>query len=104
MSSLTAGFYTLGLKQAQTFREHPDDYLECLVKFSSQRSILYTCYRFLKSSGIIQPLENLPIEFKRDIFDKAKEIAKGRLDRDKMVVLSACLYCLEFLLDNPLKA
>jgi hypothetical protein len=100
MTSLTEGFLQLGMKQAALFKNEPDLYLNCLVKYSGQRVILYSTYRMLVSSGRIKRIEDLPIDFKREIFEEAKRVANGRLPTDKLVMLSCILYCLEFLLSN----
>ena len=99
--SLTTAFEELGRKQCATFKAHPEEYLELLVTAGSQRSVMFSVYNILRSSGKLTPMEDLPLEFKTDIWQEAQKIAKGRLSKEKMILLARCLYVLNWLLDNP---
>ena len=92
------GFTKLGFQQAQTFKDHPEAYLELLVTAGSQRSVMYSVYSTMRSSGMIKSIEDLPEEYRRDIWEEAKKIAAGRLDQQKIILLSKCLYCLNTIL------
>lgn len=100
MTSLTDGFLQLGIKQVQLFKDDPETFLELLITAPSQRSVLFSVYNTLRSSGRITPMEDLPEEFKKDIWQEAKDRAKGRLPVDKLILLSKCLYVLNWLLEN----
>ena len=100
MSQLTKAFLYLGLQQAQSFKSNPEVYLELLVTAPSQRSIMFNVYAFLKSSGKIRSIELLPETEKRDIYEEAKKLAKGRLPVENLVRLSKALYVLNWLLEN----
>jgi hypothetical protein len=98
--NLSESFIDLGRKQAQLFRDNPEIFLECLIEYPSQRSVLFAIYNSLRMRGEIKTMEALPENERREIWNTAKELAKGRLPVDKMILLSKVLYTLNWLLEK----
>lgn len=93
-------FIDLGYKQAAVCRENPEVYLNLLVTAPSQRTVLFSVYNALRMCGRLKALELLPEDERREIWDEAKRLAAGRLPKDKLVLLSKCLYTLNYLLQT----
>lgn len=100
MSTLQQEFIDLGYKQAAVCRENPEAYLNLLVTAPSQRKVLFSVYNALRMSGRLKALELLPEEERREIWNEAKKLAAGRLPKDKLILLSKCLYTLNYLLQT----
>lgn len=101
MDALTGGFIKLGREQAILCAENPPVYCELLVTAPSQRLILMNIYRVLVRENMLVKIEHAPEETKRQFWEMAKADAKDRLTIDKLITLSTCLYCLDYLLQNP---
>jgi hypothetical protein len=97
---ITSEFVELGYKQAALCRENPEVYLNLLVTAQSQRSIMFSAYNSLRMAGKLKAIELLPEEARREIWQSAKDLAKGRLPTDKLILLSKCLMALNYLLET----
>lgn len=97
---LAEGVIELGYKQAELCRQDPETYLELLITAPSQRSILFNVYNSLRTAGRLKMLELLPENERREIWQEAKKLAKGRLPMEKLILLSKCLYTLNHLLQQ----
>lgn len=93
-------YIDLGYKQAALCRQNPEAYLNLLVTASSQRSIMFSAYNSLRMRGQLKAIELLPEEARREIWQSAKDLAKGRLPTDKLILLSKCLMALNYLLET----
>lgn len=100
MNTMAAGFIELGRKQAELCRQDKDTYLNLLVTAGSQRLILMNVYRVVVNENILESLESLPEENKREFWEEAKTLAAGRLPADKLKTLALCLYTICYLLER----
>jgi hypothetical protein len=100
MTNITQGFVELGYKQAACCRENPEVYLESMIKFPSQRAVMFQVYNSLRQSGKIKAVELLPESERREIWEEAKKLANGRLPKEKLIPLSKILYALNYLLQT----
>ena len=100
MTPITSGYITLGYKQAAICAENPEVYINCLVKFGSQRSVLMTVYGVLVQEGRLPRIEDLPEEKKRYWWTEARRDAGGLLPKDKLTLFAKCLYCLDYLIQT----
>jgi hypothetical protein len=89
----------LAIKQAELFVENNIAYTTCLVTGDSPRYIMNHAYCCLVNSNHLMALELLPKDEKENVWETAKEIAAGRLNKAKTVELSKALYCLEYILN-----
>jgi hypothetical protein len=97
---IKSDFVDLGYKMAAQCRENPEVFLDLLITAPSQRSILFSAYNSLRMRGKLKAIELLPEEARREIWQSAKDLAKGRLPTDKFVLLSKVLYTLNYLLET----
>ena len=100
MKTLTQGFVELGYKQAAVCRENPEVYLEALVIFPSQRTVMFQVYNSLRQSGFLKAVELLPESERREIWEEAKKLSRNRLPKEKLIPLSKILYALNYLLQT----
>jgi hypothetical protein len=90
----------LGRKQVDCFTNDHETYLECIVKYTGIRDVMMMVYRMLLSSKMIQPLEDQHYEGKLHVWETAKEIAAGRMDKEGQIQLSKVLYTIEYYLNK----
>jgi hypothetical protein len=100
MTTVNEGYLKLGADMAASCRENPEVFAECLVKFPSQRSVLFSVYGVLRTTGQLKMLENCDEETRRYYWDESKKLSAGRLPKEKLILLSKILYCLDHLLAN----
>lgn len=89
----------LAIKQAELFTENNIAYSSTLVTGESTRYIMNSAYRGLVNGNHLVPLELLPKDEKENVWETAKEISAGRLNKAKTIELSKALYCLEYILN-----
>jgi hypothetical protein len=85
----------LGKLQLNVFGDNPQAYFELLVTGLTQRVILSMFYFVLVRMRRIIPVEELSESDKADLWESAKEIAADRLDKNKTIELSKCLYIIQ---------
>lgn len=92
-------FLALARKQVDFFTGNNQGYCEVLVTCDCPRSILVMAYRTLVRMGKLVPVEDLKAEEKQIAWDMAKDIAKGRLDKKRIIELCQALMTIEFFLN-----
>lgn len=90
----------LGKKQSSLFVDNNLSYMESLVTCIVPRKIMHMCYYILLANKKIKKIEDLPLDQKTSIWEMAKEISNGRLGGPDLIILSKCLYALEFFLNQ----
>ncbi len=88
----------LGKKQSEIFISDNIGYVNSIITCKVPRQILLDCYSVLTRSGILKPIEDMPKEEKRNVWETAKEFAKDRLDKDQLIELVKALISLEYFL------
>lgn len=97
MSSMNKMFIDVGYKQAELFKLVPPAvYIDCLVKSTSQRNLLYEAYKALVAEKLIPAVETLPAEQKQKLWDEAKHYAGGRLDQQSGIRFLKALIALNY--------
>lgn len=85
----------LGCLQMDIFEKDSITYFDMLVTSLNQRVIMYMCYFVSVRMKLVVPLEDLPETEKRELWDRAKELAADRLDNEQTIRLSKCLYTIQ---------
>lgn len=82
----------LGCLQMDVFEANSEAYMNLLITGLTQKVIMLMCYFVSVRMKLILPMEQLPESEKRELWERAKEIASGRLDHNQTIELSKCLY------------
>lgn len=94
-----ANIERLGRLQAGLFQNDHLTYMELLVKADITRHIMIYAYRWLVENKKLDLIESLPEDKKVNLWETAKEFAKDRLTKAKMIELSKALFTLEYFLN-----
>lgn len=87
--------------QADLFMDDNERYMRCLPVLKVPKDILSGCYEILVEQNKLIRIEDIPTKDKNNIFETAKEFANGRIkNKESIIQLCKCLYCLEFLLSK----
>lgn len=89
----------IGKKQSDLFMSNNVGYMDLLVTADCPRSIMNTCYNILVRIKKISPIEKLDPSEKINLWESAKEFAKGRMNNDGLTELSKALIALEYFLN-----
>jgi hypothetical protein len=98
--NVTEGYIELGAKMAASCRENPEAFANLLVTAPSQRSVLFTIYNALRMKNELKSLEGCDEKTRRYYWTEAKALSMGRLPQEKLILLSKCIYTIEYLLAN----
>lgn len=92
--------YRLGLKQIALLQDNNVAFMDGLVTCDSIRGLMHRIYTAFVARKLINPIEQMEIKEKEDLWMLTKEISSDRLDTGESVKLSRILYCMEFLLNE----
>lgn len=93
-------FVELGKKQVDMFSSNHLTYMNCIVTCEGMRNIMMTVYKSLVHSKRLIALEEMPQDHKLQVWETAKEISNGRMDKKGTIQLSKILYTIEYYLNN----
>lgn len=88
----------LAKKQAELFNENNITYIDCLVRSNGLKSIWLGAYADLINLKEIEPIDKLPSDEKKILWETATEFSKGLLSKENNIELCKALYTLEYLL------
>jgi len=99
MTPFNAKLIEIGKKMSSSFEDHSVEFMDALVDGNGMRGLLEWVYFVLVGEKIITRIEELPTERKRNLWEGAKEFAKERIEKEKIIQLSRCLYAIEYYLN-----
>lgn len=89
---------SLGKAQSDIFLKDNIGYMNAVIVLSVPFGIMDACYNVLTRTGKMMHIEVLPEQQKIGIYEMAKDISAGRLDREGLIKLSHLLLTLEYFL------
>lgn len=86
----------LGARQVELFESNSPIYLDVFCSGEGIRKILTGYYNQLVQDGKVVAIENLEVEYKKQLKETAIEMAAGRLNTEGCVELCKCLQVLSY--------
>jgi hypothetical protein len=90
--------FGLAENQKELFRKNDSVWFECLVTGLVIRKIMTDAYKFLVKTNRVEAIGMISTEDKNMLWEKAKEIIKGRLGKEKCIEVAKSIYALGYFL------
>lgn len=85
-------YSVLGRQEVDMFEGNMSIYIDCYISSTAKKEIMEKYYLRLVSDKIIIKLEDCDVEYKKELWESAKEISAGRLNNNGCIELSKCLH------------
>lgn len=85
-------YSVLGRQEIEMFEGNMAAYLSAYTSSTAKKEIMEKYYLFLVSDNIIPKVEDCDLEYKKQLWESAKELSAGKLNTDGCIGFSKCLH------------
>ena len=94
---MTTVTISLARVMIELFEKMPKTFNEVLVTGTVHRSIMLSIYRLLVKEGTLLPIEEITPEQKNEIWNRAKTIIAGRMNKEQCIEVIKSIHAMELI-------